>query len=605
MINEVDFGPECKPIPQGLERWWEEGTPGLSLQLVEADTVAHPRALCNDGTAATYYARAGIETDRWVVHLQGGGLCVDHDSCMARWCYNNGSDYSAEMMSSLYSFETLSTGGITDADPIRSKFATWNHVWVQSCSSDAFMGTAMDVALDSPVNPDESFRLHFLGRDILNAILDELEWGTPLLAELGMPSLTDARTVLLTGTTSGGIGVIHNLDRVATRLQSTNPGVDVRGVLDSATYPAADIWVGAPYTGLYDPDTLWRYELLSAPSELYGFERTASCATLHDPLLDSWWCDERMHVLTNHVATPFFAFVDQVDAENPLCAGDPSCADLFRAQYQVLPLIADAGIPREAPPVYDAAGPLPGFLVPRCGTTPFGAAHAPLTQPDGVGFLNRKMPVGDYVPGASTWLSYHDALWSWVEQDGGVTGAVRTSDLGTPDCPDPPPSTPTNVVVTYNSETDTVTLTWNPLPFARTMVVGYATVEPLPPDASTFPPLVNAELTYVDVAPGGDRRCYGVRGENDEGMGPWSVTTCVDLPGDIPDNVTPTGDSGVDSDTKKPPKEECGCDSGSPYGSVAWWIALGLVGARRGARNRQKLHSRPVEITVLPNPSLP
>ena len=61
MIGDVDFGPGCTPIPQGDDRWWSVGVEGHSMGLVTVDTAAHPRALCNDATAAEYYVRPGAD----------------------------------------------------------------------------------------------------------------------------------------------------------------------------------------------------------------------------------------------------------------------------------------------------------------------------------------------------------------------------------------------------------------------------------------------------------------------------------------------------------------------------------------------------------------
>jgi O-palmitoleoyl-L-serine hydrolase len=529
-LGAVDFGPECAPIPQGEDRWWWEGRPGHSMARVEVDTEAHPRALCNDGTPAIYYVRAGAETDRWVVHLQGGGMCFDQATCLARWCDMPASDYSGELMSSAWSHETLLTGGIFDPDPVRNRFAAWNHVFVHYCSSDGFLGQAADVDLEDPEAPERNYRIHFLGREILDAVLDELQHDP---AE-GLPSLGSARTVLVTGTTAGGIGVISSLDRVAATLRASNPGVDVRGVIDSAAYPAADTAAGAPYTGTWDAESLWRYEALALPA-LWGSVRDDSCAAAHAGTGDGWWCDERMHALTSHVATPFFAASDQLDVENPLCQGDPACAPLLRAQFEAFAGIADATIPREVPPEYPASAPLPGSLLSRCS----GGGHAVLTWRDSAGFLDRKVPVGAYQAGASTWVSLHDALWSWVEDDGGPTTVIREADEGAQSCPDPPPSAPSGVTAAYDVGADTVSVSWGVLPFATTVRVSFAEDPASAADGPSLAPAPVGDGVVEDVRPTGTRRCYVARGANAEGEGPPSAASCVDLPGHSVEGAPP------------------------------------------------------------------
>src|SRR5262245_54681269 len=43
-------------------------------------------AVCNDGSPAGYYIRRGVGagSTTWDIHLQGGGLCYDLDSCGQR-----------------------------------------------------------------------------------------------------------------------------------------------------------------------------------------------------------------------------------------------------------------------------------------------------------------------------------------------------------------------------------------------------------------------------------------------------------------------------------------------------------------------------------------
>ena len=577
LLNEVEFGPLCSPIPQGADRWWAEGEPGHEMARVTVDLVAHPRAMCNDGTAATYYVRPGVDPTRWVVHLQGGGACQSEEECRARWCYTPASEYSAEMMSSDESFGTLLTGGIFDPDPVLNKFSAWNHVFVHYCSSDFFLGRSADVDFENLLEPEFNYRIHFLGQDTLDAIFTDLRSTTPDLAAQGMSSLDDATQVLLTGTTSGAVGVIHNLDRVSAQLQATNPSVDVRGVIDSAGYPAADTTGGGPYTGVVDPLNLWKYELLAADNSLFGGELDASCIASEIALTEPWWCEEQMHVLTHQVETPFFLYNDQLAVGNPLCKGDPSCVPMWIDQVNALAHIADPDVVgRLSPPAYPIDAPLPGYSLPRCGT------HAGLGWPDSLGFLHVKVPLDAYVPGGSTWVSFHDALWSWVEGDSGATTILRSIDDGAPDCPAPPPSAGVGLVATADPDSETVTLTWPQTPYAVNETVYYADGgAPVSTASPSAPP--TATLTWVDAGPFfADRRCYAFNGENGEGVGPLSAPVCTDLAwvvSVVPDRGGTDPAPGSDADGLA--DKGCGCANARPSGAFVAVLASLLFLRRR------------------------
>lgn len=61
-----------------------------------------PDAVCNDGSPGVFYVRPGVglDQDKWVIHLQGGGACKDFESCAERWCGQQGNvPYSANKMS--------------------------------------------------------------------------------------------------------------------------------------------------------------------------------------------------------------------------------------------------------------------------------------------------------------------------------------------------------------------------------------------------------------------------------------------------------------------------------------------------------------------------
>jgi MYXO-CTERM domain-containing protein len=573
LISEIDWGPECKPVPSGEDRWWKESNRDDALRLVEVDLTVHPLAKCNDGTPAVYYARSGSASSNWIIHLQGGGACADHASCKERWCYGAASDYSGEMMSSLNSFERLDTGGITNPDLAQNRFADWNTVWIHSCSSDFFLGRAEAVVLSEPGASDQDFAIHFLGREIIDAVLSDLGEGAPTLAWLGMPSLKEAERILLTGTTSGAAGVVHGVDELSERLRQIAPGADVRAVLDSTAYPAADTAIGAPYTGGWDPDTIEAYLILRAEFSLYGVTPDAECLDGRAAFRDEGWCQDRMYQLSNHVSTPFFVFTDLNDPENPLCKGTPECVALHRAQGAAYALIADPDVPgRLLPPSYPEGAPLPGVAMPDCG------GHAVLTNADSIGFLHKKIPVGTYVAGATEWMSVHDLLWNWAVDTGGLTTLIRDPDPGAPTCPTPPPSAPMDITAVFDAARNAVVVDWAPVAFALGYVVHEDIADPVPDSGGT---LTAVEAPpWQDPGPLGGVRCYAVSATNTEGESGISQTRCVDT-GLGPFTLAPAGaeSSGTEPTRTEPTPRPT---SPVPPGSTVGDADVGGPAALRG-----------------------
>ena len=546
-IDEVIWEGDCYGVPVDPAcRFLEQGVPNNHLDLVTVNTDGthgavgedlFPTALCNDGTPAIYYVRAGAGADasNWVVTMQGAGQCQDYQDCYARWC-GTGPNYTAEWMSSAWEPYTLMGGAVHHPDTALNKFASWNHVMIRYCSSDFWTGTNSGVEIVNEQDDTLGFVLEYQGLPLLDAVLSELRSDPQKLKDLGMPSLDDADTVLFGGSTSGGAGTIFNIDRVAEDLRSTNPGVEVLGVIDSAMYAAADTAIGAPYSGTYDPSGVDFYTQWDIPFPLWGSSYDESCEAAHLATGDTWWCAERMHVLTHHISTPFFVHSDLIDEENPLCKNDP-CPELNVAQMAAFEDIVDTTIPREGPPEYDAAGPLPGVHGPECGVQ----SHAAFDNGprDNLGFFETKIPVGDLdVVNGNEWLSFHDALYNWVSQNGEPTTIWRSDDPGQVGCPVGPPVVPALPIAEFDVATSMTEVRWDHVDLAVDYVVFWAPGPGVDESSSTFPPVNKASLTIANPV---GYACYRIQARNATGVSPLSNEVCdvIDMDHDndgIPDS---------------------------------------------------------------------
>jgi hypothetical protein len=314
---------------------------GTDLLRVEVDTAKFPNALCNDGSTATFFARVSgnpAARNRWLIELSGGGTCRTPADCAARWCSADTNFGMQQMTSKLLPAAGTTGAGITEriaANPL----GDWNHVYVPYCSSDDWSGTARDVVLvtkDPVTQGDVTFRMHFLGGSILDAVVAMLRRdGAPAVVAGGqaLPDLDDAEVVVLAGASAGGAGVKANLDRLAAALRAKNNQcqgegcpLQVVGLMDSSYSPDLGRLDFSTTTmcsgsGLCDYPSFVKTTVVTGSAVLWNAREDESCHTWHqanDPSRE-WMCGDATHVLRNHVTTPFFLRMseqDQLHASN-------------------------------------------------------------------------------------------------------------------------------------------------------------------------------------------------------------------------------------------------------------------------------------------------
>ncbi|MEJ8568017.1 pectin acetylesterase-family hydrolase [Elongatibacter sediminis] len=211
----------------------------------------HAGAVCNNGEPAnmrvtTVADGAGI-SDRWFIHLQGGGSCKDDQSCQDRWENQQGN-----MKPSGYS-----SNGLPNLTRGGSPFDGYNTVQINYCSSDGWIGSRIgtvdgngdpviyngtDTLVVDSAGPG-TYAVHFRGKRIVDAALDEIE---------SLYSLsTTASEVVFAGKSAGSAGVQAHLDKVEDRFGAT---ANVRGLL-------MDTWV--PFLPLAGTESEVRADLAS------------------------------------------------------------------------------------------------------------------------------------------------------------------------------------------------------------------------------------------------------------------------------------------------------------------------------------------------------
>ena len=166
-------------------------------------SLRNENAICNDGSRAGFYiSSSDVEDDDvWLIHLQGGGWCWSKDTCEIRHSYvpqlmtnSSWSDFYQPKNGSIFSFFR-------------------NRVFVPYCSSDGYIG-------NTDIDGNQ-----FRGRTIIKSIFQQIH-DTYNLSQ---------KTVVFSGCSAGGRGVMHNLNLVREQVETYN--IDrLIGLVDSGEY---------------------------------------------------------------------------------------------------------------------------------------------------------------------------------------------------------------------------------------------------------------------------------------------------------------------------------------------------------------------------------
>jgi hypothetical protein len=140
-------------------------------------------AACNDGSRAHMYVRRR-RGGSWLVMLEGGSHCTDHESCQNR------ARRHPSLVSSVW--QNISFAAGIFASPTFSKH---NLIWVPYCSSDSWIGNG---ARDG---------FEFRGAQIVDRVFDWIADREPT-------------SIVFGGRSAGGRGALYNLDRVCARFEN-------------------------------------------------------------------------------------------------------------------------------------------------------------------------------------------------------------------------------------------------------------------------------------------------------------------------------------------------------------------------------------------------
>ena len=189
-------------------------------------------ALCTDGTPSGYYfEKSKTGSKKWVIWIQGGGLCQSNADCVSRQGGDLGT--SSTWSKTQRGAQLQSTDASENPD-----FHEWNMLYLKYCSGDVWTGTqakptdpwaaAGGAALShdlryvggsarhASVDTASDSKFSFTGHTNLAVAVAEAK------AHLGLAAATD---VVLTGCSAGGIGTFYNADWLASQFDAAQTKV--------------------------------------------------------------------------------------------------------------------------------------------------------------------------------------------------------------------------------------------------------------------------------------------------------------------------------------------------------------------------------------------
>ncbi|XP_056892493.1 carboxylesterase notum2 isoform X3 [Takifugu flavidus] len=185
---------------------------------------------CNDGTAAGFYLKESKGSRRWLLFLEGGWCCHSKETCNFR--YQN---IPRLMSSSGWPQTKRGTGILSSRAEENPHWHNANIVFIPYCSSDVWSGTR-----PAPAPPQRPGQARERDRDANRNLTEYAFMGSMIIREvikdLAPKGMKQAKVVMLSGTSAGGIGVMLNIERVASQLSQLGAEAQVRGLVDSGWF---------------------------------------------------------------------------------------------------------------------------------------------------------------------------------------------------------------------------------------------------------------------------------------------------------------------------------------------------------------------------------
>ena len=246
-------------------------------------------AVCLDGSPSGYYYREGADPSKFLIVLNGGGWCYGADENASKYACAERAETSLGTSSLWKATLHEDAHGMTSSNcTINPAFCTWSIAYIYYCDGHSFSGD-LEHAVAVPggkVSP-----IYLRGRRVLHANIQDL---------LQRRGLADAKTVVLSGHSAGGLATFLHADYVAALLP--------KSVVSFSAAPDAGFFLDHP--DVYGRPTFGRamrasFRLANASSALY-----AQCKRSH---ADPFDCVFPQH-FAQYIQTPLHVIQSQYDS---------------------------------------------------------------------------------------------------------------------------------------------------------------------------------------------------------------------------------------------------------------------------------------------------
>lgn len=182
--------------------------------------LSNKNALCNDGTRAVYFL--GVQkTSKWVIFLESGTYCLTKAQCLARF----GNEYTTVLMSSKHMPDAIKGRDLLSTSREENQlFHDYSHVLIPYCSSDAFLGTQTKAS--RPENNSSVEEFVFSGKIIFQSVI----------LELLSQDLSQAREIVLVGSSAGAVGAYNQVQWLQDVLASKDLDVKLSAIIDGGWF---------------------------------------------------------------------------------------------------------------------------------------------------------------------------------------------------------------------------------------------------------------------------------------------------------------------------------------------------------------------------------
>lgn len=177
-------------------------------------------AVANDGSPQVFYYLPGLQSNLWVLALQGGWWCYNEATCQQRWAGGS------ELMSSVNLSATVKPDSLWSPSCLDNPFCLGQMVFMPYLTSDGYMGNVSAA--------DNGMTWQFRGRPALTAVIQDLFNGFQLNnVTYKIPAFTK---FVLTGFSAGAFGAFMNTNYIGSLVKQLCPTCSFYSIPDSGLF---------------------------------------------------------------------------------------------------------------------------------------------------------------------------------------------------------------------------------------------------------------------------------------------------------------------------------------------------------------------------------